>query len=134
MSEQELIAHFENGQVSADSFHHADHVKLAFAYLRVYPPLQALERFAAALREFAKVNGKENRYHETITWAYLLMIRERMARAGEPQDWQGFAEANADLLSWSDCILKHYYSDATLKSDLARSVFVFPDKPARTSL
>ena len=35
---------------------------------------------------------------------------------------------NPDLLVWKDGILSRYYREATLKSDLARRVFVLPDK------
>jgi hypothetical protein len=43
-------------------------------------------------------------------------------------DWDEFAEFNPDLLEWKNGILTRYYRDATLQSDLARNVFIFPDK------
>ena len=43
-------------------------------------------------------------------------------------DWDGFARENADLLVWKGGILTRYYEEATLQSDLARSVFLFPNK------
>jgi hypothetical protein len=67
MTTQELIEQFEEGSLPSDSFHHADHVRLAFAYLQHYPLLEALEKFPAALRRFAKHHGKPNLYHQTIT-------------------------------------------------------------------
>jgi hypothetical protein len=127
MNNEELIRRFENDAVPENSFHHADHVRLAFAYLCEYPVLQALEKFACALKRFAAARGKTQLYNETITCAYLFLIRERMARsAGE--DWEGFARQNPDLLIWKDGILSRYYCATTLKSDLARTVFVLPDK------
>jgi len=39
-----------------------------------------------------------------------------------------FAQTNPELLVWKNGILNRYYQPETLKSDLARSVFVFPDK------
>jgi hypothetical protein len=128
MTEQELIAQFESGSLPPTAFHHTDHVRMAFAYLRQYPLLQALEKFPATLKLFAKAQGKENLYHETITWAYLFLIHERISRAGQPQSWEEFAEANAELLIWKNGILKRYYAEETLQSDLAKSVFLFPDK------
>ena len=101
---------------------------MAFAYLRQYSLLQALERFSTALLRFAEAQGKANLYHETITWAYLFLIHERIARAGEQQDWAEFARANPDLLTWKNGILERYYSEETLKSDLAKHAFVFPDR------
>jgi hypothetical protein len=127
-SEREHIDRFESGSISPESFHHADHVRLAFCYLRLYSPLESLQKFSAALKRFAARSGKEGLYHETITWAYLLLINERMARFGRQQTWEAFAAANPDLFTWKNGILYRYYTEATLQSELARHVFVFPDK------
>jgi hypothetical protein len=127
MTGVELIDRFERGLSPDDSFHHADHVQLAFAYLSQYPVLQALERFAAALKRFAEARGKSQLYHETITYSFIFLIRERMARGGGAE-WEEFARQNPDLLISKDGILSRYYHEATLKSDLARTVFLLPDK------
>jgi hypothetical protein len=127
MTDRELIECFETGALPADSFHHADHVRLAFAYLSEDAPLEALARFCAALQRHAAAKGKSQLYHETITHAYFFLIRERMARCAAA-GWDDFARSNPDLLTWKDGILSRYYEPATLASDLARSVFLFPDK------
>jgi len=127
MSNEELIRRLEADAIPEDSFHHADHVRLAFAYLCKYPVLQALEKFAGALKRFAAARGKPDRYHETITHAYFFLIRERMARS-HGADWEEFAQQNSDLLEWKDGVLSRYYHEATLRSDFARNVFVFPDR------
>lgn len=127
MRNEALILKFESDLVPEDSFHHADHVRLAFAYLSKYPALLALDKFACALQRYAAARGKAERYHETITQAYFFLIRERMARF-PAADWEEFSCRNADLLTWKDGILTRYYQEATLKSELARMVFVFPDK------
>jgi hypothetical protein len=129
MTGHEIINRFESGAVPASEFHHVDHVRLAFAYLRSYPVLQALEKFSAALKQFAARHGKTMLYNETITCAYIFLIAERIARCGAQEpDWDQFAEQNPDLLVWKDGILTRYYEDATLKSDLARRTFILPDK------
>ncbi|HVI08802.1 MAG TPA: hypothetical protein VND65_10960 [Candidatus Binatia bacterium] len=126
MENQEIIARFESG-IPPESFHHEDHVRLAYAYLREYPVLVALEKFAGALKAFAAACGKTQLYHETITCAYFFLIHERMARDGS-LDWDDFARCNSDLLTWKNGVLGRYYLDATLKSELARRVFVLPDR------
>jgi len=127
MTGDQLIKQFEDGTTPAASFHHADHVRLAFEYLYRYPALEALEKFSAALRRFAAAQGKPELYHETITWAYLLLIRERMARAGRSQTWEEFAERNPDLFIWKGGVLATLYRQETLDSDLARHTFLLPD-------
>jgi hypothetical protein len=64
MTDQELIRCFETDIIPEDSFHHSDHVRLAFAYLCEYPVLPALEKFASALKRFAAARGKTQLYNE----------------------------------------------------------------------
>jgi hypothetical protein len=128
VTDDEFIASFEDCRLAAECFHHADHVKIAFLYLCRYPALEALQRFSTSLAKLAAANGKPGLYHETITWAFVLLIRDRMARAGAPQTWSQFAASNPDLLNWKDNILKKYYRSETLSSDLARANFLFPDR------
>ena len=126
MSDDELLEAFESCTLSNVSFRHADHVHVAWAYLRRFPMLQALERFTAALKRFATHHGTPALYHETITWAYVALIHERMER--QPSlDWEEFCRVHPDLLAWRPSILDRYYRPETLASDLARRVFVFPD-------
>lgn len=124
----ELIQQFEAGMTPAATFHHANHIRLAFEYLCRYSALEALQRFSDALQRFAAAQGKAQLYHETITWAYLLLIRERIARAGGAQNWEEFAERNADLFVWKGGVLATLYRQETLDSDLARHTFVLPDQ------
>jgi hypothetical protein len=128
MTDDELIASFEDCSLANESFHHEDHVRMAFLYLCRYPALEAIQRFSTSLSRFAAANGKPTLYHETITWAFLFLIRGRMAIAGGQQSWTQFAAGNRDLLSWKSNVLKQYYRAETLSSDLARSTFLLPDK------
>jgi len=122
MSDAELVERFERGDV--ERFHHPDHVRVAYAYLRTMPLLDAIARFSAALRRFATAQGKPQLYHETITWAFLLIIHERLQRA--PAEWEAFIRENGDLLRWKPSVLDAYYSSEVLQSELARRVFVLP--------
>jgi hypothetical protein len=128
MTGDQLIKQFEDGTTPPGAFHHADHVRLAFEYLCRYSVLEALERFSDALKRFATAQGKAQLYHETITWTYLLLIHERMARAGCAQTWEEFAKCNPDLLVWKGGVLTSLYRQETLDSDLARHTFVLPDR------
>jgi hypothetical protein len=118
---------FEERRLGA--FHHRDHVRLAWVYLRDEPGLPGLERFVIALRDFAAHAGKPDLYHETLTWAFLLIVRERMART-PVATFAEFAEANPDLLARKPSILDRYYRPETLASELARRVFLMPDRVA----
>jgi len=126
-----FLAAFESGSLPEECFRHRDHVRAAWLLLQDTPPAAALARFTEALKRFAASLGKSRLYHETITWAYVLLINERMERSGRGGSWEEFAEANADLLTWRPSVLRTYYRDDTLQSDLARAVFVLPDRVSR---
>src|SRR5262249_41374605 len=92
MSDDDLVRAFEACAIGATEFHHADHVRLAWIYLRRCPLVEAIERFTVALKRFAAHHGVPGRYHETITWAYLLLVHERMQRGDADGDWESFRE------------------------------------------
>ncbi|MEJ2085192.1 MAG: hypothetical protein P8Y44_05860, partial [Acidobacteriota bacterium] len=92
------------------------------------PLLEAIEHYTNGLKRFAAANGAPEKYHETITWAYLLIIHQRMAHSDPDESWEDFAAANSDLMDWSPNILEKYYRRETLASDTARLIFVLPDR------
>jgi len=128
MTDEDFIRNFEACTLPAECFHHQEHVRVVWLYLLRYSVLETLARFSESLKRFAIANGQATLYHETISWAYVFLIHERMARRVGTQTWQEFMETNSDLFDWQTSILKSYYRDGTLKSELARKTFVLPDR------
>jgi hypothetical protein len=127
MTDQDFAEAFERCEIAGDSFHHRDHVRLAWIYLREMTLLDALKRFTESLKRFAIHNGVPNLYHETITWAYMLLIHERMER-NPVETFDTFETMNAELFAWKPSILDRYYDRETLDSELARRTFLMPAK------
>jgi len=123
MTDEELIDAFESGTL--EDFPHELHVRMAWCYLRRHPILAALPRFKAALQRFAAGKGKADRYHETITIAFMLLIAERLGGARD-LPWPDFSARNRDLLRWHPSPLAAFYPDDALSSARAREVFVLP--------
>ena len=132
MTDDEFLTAFQQCTLPPESFHHRDHVRLAFLFLRRHPAIEALRLFVEGLRNYANSLGKTALYHETITWAFVMIIHQRMFHAPDA-DWDQFAGSNPDLLTWQPSILDRYYDPATLSSDQARRVFVFPDRVPATN-
>lgn len=129
MTDQDFISAFEACTLPPADFHHRDHVRLAWLYLQREPLLAALGRFCAGIQRFAAAAGRPERYHVTITWAYMLLIHERMERGGPGLSWAEFAAGNPDLFDWAERpVLERYYHQDTLRSDLARRTFLLPDR------
>lgn len=126
MDDREFITAFESCTLPPDLFPHRAHVRLAWLYLREGPLLQVLTRFTDGIKRYAASFGASAKYHETITWAFLFLIHERMQRSSA-NTFEEFAEENPDLF---EKILTRYYRPETLGSELARAMFVMPDPPA----
>lgn len=122
-----LLERFVDTSLPAAEFHHEQHVEVAWRFVRDHGMPQALAEFTAAIKRFADAKGATGLYHQTITWAFLLLIAERQARC-EADSWEAFAAANPDLLAWRPSVLERYYSSEVLTSNLARRVFIFPDR------
>lgn len=128
MTDDEFIAHLEACTLPEDRFHHADHLHAGWLYLTRFSTAAAIARFSEVLRSYATSLGKPDRYHETITWAYLLLLNERIRRSQPVATWEQFAASYPELFDWKNSILLRYYRPETLNSPLARHVFLMPDR------
>lgn len=128
MTDGELIRSFEAAEVPPGGFPHREHVRVAWSYLRSHPWLAALEHFRTGLQRLTAAQGAAERYHETITTAYVLLINERLDESGRHLTWEEFAARHRDLLARQPSILDRYYRQETLLSARARRLFVMPDR------
>lgn len=128
MTEEDFYEQFENATLDVGIFDHSNHVKMAWIYLKKFELSVAMTNFSRALKNFATANGATGLYHETITFAYLILINERLKQTNNQQNWEEFKENNSDLFDWKNNILKKYYRNETIKSASAKKYFVFPDK------
>lgn len=126
MTDEKLVAAFESTELPADQFSHAEHVRVAWWYLRHSPLPESLLRFSTALQRFATAKGAAGKYHETVTVAWMLIVADRLSNARE-LPWEAFAAANADLFGRPSPVDLLYRPD-TLASDRARRGFVMPDR------
>ena len=126
--DQKFIDKFESAVLSEEQFHHEDHVKLAWLYLQLYPVCEVLERFSNGIKHLAKAFNNPELYHETITWAYVFIINDRMNKMSQPDVWWRFKEANEDIFKWGhNSLIRKYYRKETLQSEAARKWFHLPD-------
>ncbi|GHD58277.1 hypothetical protein GCM10017083_41000 [Thalassobaculum fulvum] len=130
MTDDEFAAAFEALTLPPSAFRHADHVRLAWIYLRRMALPEAMRRYADRLRAFAAHVGKPGLYHETITYAFLMVINERIADGPEAEGWDGFRDRNPDLFGGVRGALGRWYSEQRLTSERARAGFVMPDRIA----
>jgi len=126
ISDDALFEAFVSTALPAEQFRHEQHVRVAWLFVCRHGMPAALGAFSEAIKRFAAAKGAHGLYHETITWAFLLIISERQVRT-PGTIWPAFVGANPDLLAWQPSILERYYSKDLLMSDQARRSFVMPD-------
>ena len=117
------LADFEAGRADPAAFGHREHVHMSYALLERYTFPEALFRLAKGLRRLATNADVPEKYHETITVAFLALIAERRL-AGGFTDWEDFAAQNPDLLQKE--LLTRIYPPDVLESSLARETFLLP--------
>ena len=125
MTDQEFLAALESCTLPAAQFRHRDHLRAGWAYLQALPFGAALDRMRETLRRYATSHGQPERYHETITVAYMSLVQaHRML--GPADTWEEFVTANPALFEPN--LLGRFYDRATLASPLARRVFVLESR------
>jgi len=120
-----FVAQFERCQFPGDQFRHADHLRLAWIYIRKYGCDVAEQRMRQSIQSFARGLRAANKYHETITifWMRLVDVAIRSSSGGEK--FGDFVDVHPWLLE-KDLVLK-FYSHELLMSDSARKAWVEPD-------
>jgi hypothetical protein len=119
---------FLRGETDPRSFHHADHVRMAFEILSHHTNfVDAAAAYASSLRKIVANAGNPGAYHETITLAFLSLIAERLA-VRSYDSFERFAAGNADLLDKK--VLERWYGADRLGSPVARATFILPSPAA----
>jgi hypothetical protein len=127
-TDQEFVRMFEACELANDNFHHRDHIRLAWIYLERYGELEARGPIARAIRKFAAHHGKSDKYHETITVAWLRLVARAMARVPLDATFDQLTIAAPELLDKRT--IERFYSTAVLASEAARTYWVEPDLQA----
>jgi hypothetical protein len=115
---------FESKTLSNDAFRHREHVRLTWIYLMLEPADQVEARLCRSLLDLATGHGVAQRFHHTLTAAWVRIIEsERRSYPDMPFD---ALVAACPLLLHKDAPLS-YYSRDRLYSEEARQHWVEPD-------
>jgi len=129
MDDESLIQQFETATLPQEQWHHPQHIKVAYLYLRRYPFETALARMREklnALNIVHKVPDLPTRgYHETMTQAWLRLVHLTICEYGPAETADVFYEQNPQLSEKKT--LRLFYSRDLLMSPQAKIEFVEPD-------
>src|SRR5688500_17999497 len=83
-SDLDLVRSFEEGSLDPATFTHRCHLAVAWAYLERHGFPDGAARFCGSLKAYVTSVGAAVKYHETITWAYLVLMNEEMTLRSSP--------------------------------------------------
>lgn len=129
MDDRSFLAAFAASSV--EPFGHRQHLRVIWLLLGEHPLALAIDRCCAGLRAFVAHLGAPERYHETLTWTYALLVHERRAVLPEDHLFADFEAAYPELFADGLREVGRYYSQALLDSAEARARFVLPDRLQR---
>lgn len=125
-ADREFLTKFEACALTAAEFGHREHLRVAYAYLRLNSFDEALAKMEAGLRNLlTHLGAPASKYHHTLTEAWLRAVQHFMQKSGVTEDFEKFLETAHPLLNKE--IMGTHYSTDLLWSDAARANFVEPD-------
>lgn len=120
LADDEFLIAFHSCTLPPEQFGHADHLRLAWLHLHRATFDEALLQVRAGIQRFARYHGAEQKYHETITtaWVRLLSTHQELS-------FDEFLEQNQHRLSLS--LLHRFWTADLLASEQAKLHWIEPD-------
>jgi hypothetical protein len=121
------LAAFESGTLDPAQFDHRLHLSLAWTYLQRDGFPEGALRFRKDLKAYVAKVGAEGKYHETITWAYLVLLNEELSLRSPPgESFDAMIQRRPELLDHRNGAIARCYNKSQLDSPGARRVFLLP--------
>lgn len=121
----EFVRLFEACQYPGDKFQHGDHIRLAWIYVETFGATAAEERIRGTILRFATNLNHPEKYHDTITRAWMRLVVFAHALGPQRGEFGDFIDRHRWLLDRNT--LSAFYSKPHLMSDAARTGWVEPD-------
>jgi hypothetical protein len=106
-------------------FGHREHIHLTYIAVQRYGPAKAVDVVAGWLRHLAAYHRAPQKFHATVTRAWVEIVAHHMAAAPPATDFATFADRYPALLDKH--LLTRHYSSRVLASPAARTSWLEPD-------
>ncbi len=125
MTDDDFVRAFLSGSLPNTQFRHRDHLRLAWVLVRLAGVEQAMTRITNGIRFFAAQHGHAEKYHETMTRFWVLLVGHMVAARPDITTFDDFLAAFPMLLE-KDLPYRHWRRETMLSPD-ARARWVAPD-------
>jgi hypothetical protein len=127
LTDDELVGGFEAATLA--SFPHVDHVRLTIIYLNRFGREKTEQKLFDGLRRFAAAKGVPEKFHVTMTVAWIELVTAARAQHPGLTDSAALVAACPQLLD-RDLPLR-FYTPERLNSPEAKAAFIPPDRAIR---
>jgi hypothetical protein len=124
-SDEDFLRAFEDLSFPADEFHHREHVRVAWLYLKSSDASRAAERMTAGILRFANHHGATQKYHHTLTLFWMRLVAVALVETPEGCSFEEFLGAHPELGDKN--LPGRYYSETLLQTTAAHEGWVEPD-------
>src|SRR5262249_15248094 len=111
--------------LSPASFHHRDHLRLAWCLLRQSSIEAAMGTITEGIRRFATQRGQVDKYHETLTQFWVRIVGHVVNTRPDITAFEQFLATFPHLLDKD--LPFHHWRRETMRSQTARAHWVEPD-------
>lgn len=128
-NDEVFLQQFESKTWPLAQWHHRQHIKVAYLYLRKYPFDQAMGKIRAGIKSYNAAHNipeaPDRGYHETMTQAWMRLVDFILHQYGPAETADHFFDAHPELGQFKT--LRFFYSRKLFMSAEAKRNFVEPD-------
>jgi hypothetical protein len=129
MDDETFLKQFESATWPKAEWHHRQHIKVAYLYLRRYPLAVASVKIREGIKAYNAAQKVEESltggYHETMTQAWLRLVYFILCEYGPAENADAFFEEHPELSQKKT--LRFFYSREWFLTAEAKASFVEPD-------
>jgi hypothetical protein len=128
VGDADFLGQFEATTWPLEKWHHRQHIKVAYLYLRRHPFAQAQARIREKIKAFNAAKkvpeSLTGGYHDTMTQAWMNLVHYTLCEYGPAENADAFFEQHPQL--WGKA-LRFYYTKERFVTEAAKAGFVSPD-------
>ncbi len=125
MTDDDFVGAFLSGMLPPTSFHHRDHLRLAWCLIRQSGIDAATGTITGGIRRFATQHGQADKYHETLTQFWVRIVGHQIDARPDIKAFELFLETFPQLLDKG--LPRRHWRPETMQSQSARAQWVEPD-------
>jgi hypothetical protein len=125
MNDDDFVQAFMDGSLPPGRFHHRDHLRLAWLLIRRLDVELAGITTASGIQRFAALHGHAEKYHETLTQFWVLIVGHIVHVRPDITEFETFIATFPQLLD-KRLPYRHWQRE-TMGAATARARWVEPD-------